>query len=129
MWALAATDFGNRAEDLLWWDFTAGDRWQVAGGDQDSVSVQLRPLLAANFSRVVFGDQFDLEIAEVTRLLVTSHRPLSDLGRRDERLARAGVCLVMGHPSLAADLIGYLGAGWRVGATFDLSPADLFPER
>lgn len=126
-WAPAAVDFADPDADLLWWDFTALDRWQVAGGDLGTAREQLLPVLTAHFSRVVHGTDSGRQRGGVARLLVTSHRPLPDLGDRDPSLALAGVCLVMGHPSLAADLAGYLGAGWQVGAVYDLSAADLFP--
>jgi len=127
VWALAAADFADSAADLLWWDFTAQDRWQVAGGNLGTVREQLLPSLTTHFARVVCGAHSGLETDAVERLLVTSHRPLPDLGGRDRGLARAGICLVMGHPSMAVDLAGYLGSGWQVRAVYDLSAADLFP--
>ncbi len=62
-----------------------------------------------------------------TTLLVTSHRPLETgvASVAAAGLAPAGEAVAAGHPSLAADLQGLLGAGWRVRALFDLRPEDL----
>lgn len=125
-WAVAATGFAAPAEPLLWWDQTVGDRWQVAGGDVGTAQEQLGPLLAPHFSAVHLWDGRPAELGRFSRLLVTAHRPLLDPGQRDERLADRGVCLVMGHPSLADDLQRYLGPGWTVGAVYDVSATDLF---
>ncbi len=59
------------------------------------------------------------------RLLVTSHRPLPAIEARDERLPEHGICLVMGHPSLAGAMKSYLGVGWQVGALYDVSVAEM----
>jgi hypothetical protein len=125
-WAVAVADFPAPAEPLLWWDQTVGDRWQVAGGDVGTAREQLGPLLVPHFSAVHLWDGGPSELGLFSRLLVTAHRPLLDPGQRDERLADRGVCLVMGHPSLADDLQRYLGPGWTVGAVYDVSATDLF---
>ncbi len=128
-WALAGADFTAADLGLLWRDETVGDRWQVAGGDQGSAQEQLLPLLAQHFARVHSWDMNEAVSDRLERLLVTSHRPLELSGDRDVRLAKKGVCLVMGHPSLARTLSRYLGTGWRVGAVYDVSAADLFSSR
>ena len=126
-WAVAAPEFAVPTAEMLWWDQTVGDRWQVAGGDQGTAQEQLGPLLDPRFAAVHDWEAVLPAASGITRLLVTSHRPLSASGQRDNRLAEQGVCLVMGHPSLAGDLGAYLGTGWRVGAIYDVSPEDLFP--
>lgn len=125
-WELVADGFAACDRELFWWDETVGDRWQVAGGDPGPARELLAPCLAAQFAGLRFWPRCDGAVAPATRLLVTSHRPLDLPGTRDERIAEQGVCLAMGHPSLAEALSRYLGAGWRVGAVYDVAPNDLF---
>ncbi|MCB1181825.1 glycoside hydrolase family 3 protein [bacterium] len=125
-WRTSGAGFGDRGADLLWWDATVGDRWQVAGGDRGTTRELLGDLLTARFRRVRMWGDATAPAGAATRLLVCSHRPLDPSGRPDPGLAREGVALALGHPSLPASLRSYLPAGWRVGHLADIAPEDLF---
>jgi beta-N-acetylhexosaminidase len=128
VWSRQPGDFGAPDLALLWRDETIGDRWQVAGGDQGPARSQLAPVLSPQFASLADWSTAAACAGGFRRLLVTSHRPLPDTGRRDVRLAAEGVCLVMGHPSLTDSLRAYLGPGWQIGAVYDVWPGDLFVE-
>jgi hypothetical protein len=112
------------ADSLLWIDATRQDRWGEA--------VALEPLLVQHFRTVVrlseaeagwSGDSFGA-------LLLTSHRPWRQersVGPWCSLLARQGLALAMGHPSLAGALGELLPQEWRLVELFDTDPADLRP--
>ncbi len=109
---------------LLWLDGTIGDSWGEAA--------DLLPLLEAcsgRLARLRPGEAPSRSGWQA--VLVTSHRPLAgeDLRRSLPRasLAAGGQALVLGHPSLAADVQSVLPEGWRTGAAFDVRPDDLRP--
>ena len=111
---------------LVWIDATAGDRWGAAD--------DLESLLSARFSavvRIVLAEAEGLppQAAAAASLLITAHRPLprSFLGRIWSVADRpaSGACVVLGHPSLAAQLSADLGPGWRLAAAYDVTAADL----
>lgn len=124
-WETASAGFIAPARDLLWWDLTVGDRWLVAGGDLGSAREQLASPLRASFGQIHIVGETDPDQSPLTRLLVTSHRPLPLSVSGVRPLADTGVCLVMGHPSLATAMTTYLGPGWQVGAVYDVTAADL----
>jgi hypothetical protein len=110
--------------DLLWLDATTGDSWGEAA--------DLLPLLEACTDRV---ERLRLGAAPSRSawqaVLVTSHRPLAPEDLRcslpPASVPTHGEALVLGHPSLAADMKSALPEGWRLGAAFDVRPEDLRP--
>jgi Glycosyl hydrolase family 3 N terminal domain len=128
--------FASRDSDLVWLDFTTGDRWEVAAGDGPDKERRLAGRLQSDFRTVLRVDGRILEASEdrwsEQRLLVTSHRPLTDdfVGRTDlaeqlaARVGESGRCLVMGHPSLAGDVGSWLGSGWTISALYDTTVED-----
>jgi beta-N-acetylhexosaminidase len=108
---------------LLWLDTTAGDRLGEAG-----------PALAATVAGA-WPDHVRLDTAAprlapgppFARLLVTAQRPLTLAQAQllEPLTAALGTALVLGHPSLAADVARLAGPGWQVDALPDLAPADL----
>jgi hypothetical protein len=125
----ALRGFEDPAADLLWLDFSRHDRWEAAGGQDAAAGAAgaleiLHGRLEGCFRAVVTADRGEGP-GPWQRLLVTSHRPLPDATDFAVNLASRGVCLVMGHPSLAADVAARLGSGWQVGALFDIAPDDL----
>jgi hypothetical protein len=125
-------EFADLEADLLWLDFSRGDRWEAASGGPVGTLGICGEILARHFRSV----RTDLDLWDggqpCRRLLISSHRPLPDplsaMMESRPDLAPEGVCLVMGHPSLKTHLEGLLGPKWRVGALFDITPDDLFPE-
>jgi hypothetical protein len=115
----------SRAETILWWDATGGDRW---GGPRD-----LRSILDRHFTRVVPWTPSDG--GPLTEsfgwLLVTSHRPLSAIPSSAILQAAPwdvhGCAIAMGHPVLADELSRFLPPAWRIGRLFDARTADLAP--
>lgn len=120
--------FGAARGPLLWLDATAGDRWGPAAGLEALLEVRFDPVVRIGPGAEA-GAAPTPPGAPVGALLVTSHRPLppSPLAGLASRLAPAGACLVMGHPSLSADLAAVLPGRWRLLALPDLRPADLAP--
>lgn len=117
------------AEQLLWLDCTAGDRWGEAAALQARladrfVTVQRvgagtgapAPEETAGFVRAARGG---------VALLVTTHRPLAAAWGVALRGVAwgdgAGGALALGHPSLGEALAGALPAAWRVTALPELS--------
>jgi hypothetical protein len=110
---------------LLWLDATSGQRWGEAH--------DLATFLREHWRRVVqcrTGGRMPPG-GPWRALLVTSHQslanwpPLAELRRI--RLEREGLCLVMGHPSLADCLGAHLPPEWQIIRIFDILPADLEP--
>jgi hypothetical protein len=130
MWAMAGSDFPDSGADLLWLDFSRHDRWEVAagltggkegGGTQERIMARLSRVfrsVCTNADNLQGGIRWN-------RLLVSSHRPLSHLEDLAPYLDSRGVCLALGHPSLKTDLEELLGAGWKIGALYDIAPEDL----
>jgi hypothetical protein len=109
---------------LLWLDGTVGDSWGEAG--------DLVPLLeACSGTPARLRPGATPPGTDWQAVLVTSHRPLApeDLRASLARtsLATGGQALVLGHPSLGADLRTVLPTGWLVREAFDVRPADLHP--
>ena len=110
---------------LGWLDLTVGDRWEVAGGELPGQREDFAGELSAFFAGVQ-----DLAVegsgnqAPLDRILVTSHRPLPRTMSRSEywadRVAPAGRCVAMGHPSLAEELALVLGPSWSVTRCYDV---------
>ena len=130
MWAVAAVDFADPGSDLLWLDYSRGDRWAVAAGQNSGPGEagtleSVGALLGGMFSSVSHLADQNPQGKPWSRLVVSSHRPLADMGVLGVDLASRGVCLAMGHPSLKTDLEACLGQGWRVGALYDIAPEDL----
>ncbi len=128
--ALAVPGFPDPAKDLVWLDFSQGDRWQAAAGQNDAGTGGgaldlLAKQLEGMFRTVLTPDEAALRQDPVDRLMVSSHRPLPATTSWPENLAPAGVCLALGHPSLQADLEGHLGGKWLVRALYDITPDDL----
>jgi hypothetical protein len=124
LWAQAAAGWPAGDREVAWLDYTGDDRWGAA--DQRSgaaFAAKLRTLFATvRRVPVVPGGR-----EGTARLLVTSHRPLPPGALDGLRMPPGGVALAMGHPSLAAELSGWLGGGWHVGQVFDCDVADLAP--
>ena len=63
------------------------------------------------------------------QLLIASHAPLNDVAvkavmpKLASLLARSGICLTLGHPSLRDTAAGLLPAAWCIEAGFDLTAA------
>jgi hypothetical protein len=112
--------FAHSEGDVVWLDFTAGDRWDTIVPDQAAVRDQFAQELARRFDRVHrTGDQVPRSFSRpATHLVVTSHRPLGNSWQNPVTwqpwLAREGQALVSGHPSLMADIVQVLGPGWAV---------------
>lgn len=130
LWAAAGKDFAQAESDLLWLDFSRGDRWEAAAdpgtpGGEGGVLGLIRTRLALLF-RSVCLDTGDCGPGNAwNRVLVSSHRSLTGGQVKLENLAPVGMCLVMGHPSLKNDMEGLLGPDWTVRALFDITPEDL----
>ncbi len=130
-------NFCDSHGDLVFLDLARRDRWQIAGGLGPAHWSRWDKMLAAKFGRVWRDEQLDQALpngAPVSNLLITSHRPLplhweAGLWAQSlkSRLASAGRCLVMGHPSLAGNLLNYLGGDWVVDALYDVSCEDFSP--
>ncbi|MBU8870790.1 MAG: hypothetical protein KOO60_08000 [Gemmatimonadales bacterium] len=141
--------FASNESDLVWLDFTAGDRWEVAAaGPESGQCGNLGTRLREDFGNVrhldgrvvkdlegIWGCELGKEnmtFPRIDRLLITSHRPLiPDYGYRPELpdlvcrcLTEQGVCLVMGHPSLAQDVGSWLPDRWSISALFDITSED-----
>ncbi len=121
--ARAAEPCLDPAGDLLCWHAAPTHHWGPLRADD---------IRAAGW-RGGLADLGEAPDGPFAQLLITSHVPLAgaDLAAaRDRlagRLADAGVCLVLGHPSLAADAAPLLPPGWRTLAAFDLSGEVLSP--
>lgn len=125
-------EFADKEANLLWLDFSRGDRWEAASGQPEGTLGACKGILDEHFRSVMTdpdqgeGGQF------CRRLLVSAHRPLAvsqaEMLESCPILAPEGICLVMGHPCLKSHLEGVLGPGWTVGALFDITPEDLFPQ-
>lgn len=120
--------------ELGWLDLTEGDRWEVAGGDPAHLRAAFAAALGLRFAGVCGLGQGGQAppAAPLKRLLVTSHRPLSPAWQREAwnklPLAPEGCCLVMGHPSLAADVSSQVGPGWSVTSWYEADWAFLAGE-
>lgn len=130
LWAVAGMEFPEPGSDLLWLDYSRGDRWAVAAGQKagsgeagtlESIDVRLGGM----FFSVTQGVDTNPQGKPWTRMVISSHRPLPKMGDLAVDRASRGVCLAMGHPSLKTDLEAWLGSGWRVGALYDIAPEDL----
>jgi len=126
LWSPASIGFADSDLPLVWWDFSAEDRWQVAGGGKERPEDFLT-LLEDHFLEVIrITDPAEMPTG-LTRLLVSSHRPLPDSAQGLSSMAPEGACLTLGHPSSGPELKARLGSKWRVGALFDVFTEDLFP--
>lgn len=130
-WAQVGSVFPDPDADLLWVDFSRSDRWGAAAGqdtgiDGDGPLEMIHTRLSRMFSSVNIGPGTNQSDRPRNRLLVSSHRPLTDMEDLVGDLASRGVCLVLGHPSLKTDLEGLLGTDWTVVALYDIAPEDLF---
>jgi hypothetical protein len=120
----ATRGFDAKDEDLTWLDLSSEDRWQAAAGAAGDPA-DLESTFAARF-RSVRRVRTAAGIApDCRRLVVSSHRPLGADALAGLKAAEAGIGLALGHPSLAGDLVGFLGPKWRVGALFDVFAGDL----
>jgi hypothetical protein len=116
------------APDLAvgWVDLTEGDRWEVAGGEGSGERGGFVQELAARFESVVApaGEAAAPTGRALSRLLITSHRPLppgfDPADRLGSGLAREGICLVLGHPSLGPEMEAQLGNGWVVSRWYEV---------
>lgn len=118
-------------------DLAAHDRWQVAIGTGKEEHRRLLEELAVRHHPL--GRTTDLKAAatgtgDLEGLLVASHRPLPTdwfagpwFRSVQPRLGPNGVCLVMGHPSLARDVQAQLPAEWSISACHDVNWDDLEP--
>ncbi|MBC8425322.1 glycoside hydrolase family 3 protein [bacterium] len=109
--------------DLLCWHASPTHHWGPLDADD---------IRAAGWTGGL-ADLDDRRDGPWEQLLITSHVPLGEADLRAARsrlsgaLSAAGVCLTLGHPSLAADAADLLPAGWRVCSGFDLSGEVLSP--
>jgi len=109
--------------DLLCWHASPTHHWGPLGADD---------IRAAGWTGGL-ADLGDRRGGPWEQLLITSHVPFSEAALRAARprlsaaLSAAGVCLTLGHPSLAADAADLLPAGWRVFSGFDLTVEVLSP--
>lgn len=124
LWRQAAAGWADPAASCDWLDLTTGDRWGAADQRGDAGFAARLGGLFASVRPVAPGEAR----AMGPRLLVTSHRPLPPHALAGCGFAAAGFAVAMGHPSLAGDLSGLLGSGWRVGQVFDCDVADLAPD-
>lgn len=112
--------FVESCSSVLWLDFTATDRWDLAAGDQAAARWRFARQLAQRFRHVARGTSPEELTSTVPhdRLLVTSHRPLDrtlvERWIQPGRLASTGLAWAWGHPSLAADLLQCLDSCWIV---------------
>jgi len=125
LWQESGAGFADMGEDLLWLDFSRGDRWEVAAGETGGGLDSVHRLMEPMFRSIRTEGVDPLGNRPFRRLLVASHRPLTDISPGIPDLDSGGVCLVLGHPSLKTDLEALLGPGWRVGALFDMAPEDM----
>jgi len=125
------SDFASSADDLVSLDLARDDRWQVAGGLDATDWRRWDEYWDQCFGAVLGASGLDGPIAgegSISRLLVTSHRPLPGNWRQSiwgkslkSRLSGAGQCLLMGHPSLRAEFEPVLGREWEVTSLYDAS--------
>ncbi len=118
--AAAGIDFAALDTPVLWLDGTEGDRWGAAAAAAEWLGGRF-----ASVTRLEIG-ALPVEPPSISRLLVTSHRPLAAtvpawLARGADR---TGVALAAGHPSLAPALSHHLGRGWTLQALADVARED-----
>ena len=118
----------------VWLDALAGDRWgDLAPTSWTEAGLPAPALrLAGSDSAAAVGKGAD---EPRTGLVVTSHRPLDSMlsgGRKDvvrilkaAALSDRGICLTIGHPSLAREVRGLLPPGWRIGSLYESSMEQL----
>lgn len=114
-----APEFIAKELVLGWLDLTIDDRWEVAGTEDGTQRQSFANHLARCFATVVdLAGQDIAGLDPLQRILVTSHRPLSNSCLTDRLsnlpLAPQGLCLALGHPSLGPDLQQALGSDWGV---------------
>jgi hypothetical protein len=125
LWTERAAFFPDRQADLLWLDYSRGDRWEIAAGPPGTDLETVPKVLARMFRAVDSSPGPEDRERPWSRLLVTSHRPLPDPFDPDLALAKKGVCLALGHPSLETDLSRRLPSGWKLASLYDIAPEDL----
>jgi len=130
LWAVAGVDFAQEDSNLLWLDYSQGDRWAVAAGQnagpgETGTLEAIRAGLEGMFCSVGDARAPNANKMDWARLVVSSHRPLPSLQELGLDPPSRGVCLAMGHPSLKIALEAWLGPGWRVGALYDIAREDL----
>jgi hypothetical protein len=136
--AAVQSDFFDSDGSVLWVDLTVGDRWAVAAGTTSGGEVDLEKVLGTGFGEVarVFGDQaVQGNQKNFERLVLVCHRPLPwdelNIPAWLEALGSKGHAVVMGHPSLGADLFTILPedlkANWLITAVYDVTGHDLLP--
>ncbi|PID78757.1 hypothetical protein CSA17_06065 [bacterium DOLJORAL78_65_58] len=130
-------DQGPIGHGLAVLDLAGQDRWQVAIGTGEREHHRLRRWVGhrcPGHSWCQDPARASAGTGPVDRLLVASHRPLP-MGWMDgdwfrslrARLTGAGLCRVLGHPSLATELQAALPTAWEVTACYDVTLADLDP--
>jgi len=111
--------------DLLLWRASSGHRW----GGLSAADVRAAGW-TGGLSDLADGSATD-PAGGCVQVLVASHAPLRDADldvatpRLAARLGPSGVCVALGHPSLAGTVAGLLPRDWRVEAGFDLDGATL----
>ncbi len=128
-------DVVNWVDELVYLDLARADRWQVAGGQNADHWRQWDIILNDKFNKIWqcshLNEAHDSQNT-MRNLLLTSHRPLplnwekQAWGQSIKNcMADSGLCLVMGHPSLALELEAFLGAKWDVEMMYDVCIEDL----
>ena len=127
----AFKDFRGKLDKVAILDLARHDRWQVAGGMTADHWALWDQIWSARFASVVKMESLAEPMAhedEIFWLVVMNHRPMpadwiQSAWAKDlhYRLAPTGNCLVMGHPSLAGELVAFLNEGWTVTPSYDIS--------